>query len=160
MPSFDVVSKVNLNEISNAVDQANREVGTRFDFKDTGAIFELVKDQIVLTAQNEFQLKQMHDILSSKLVKRQVDVQSLDYQPPNIALHQAKQCAKIKQGIDQDTAKIIVKRIKEKKLKVQASIQGDQVRVTGKKKDDLQEVMGFLKSEEFELPLQYDNFRD
>jgi uncharacterized protein YajQ (UPF0234 family) len=159
MPSFDVVSKVNNHEVTNAVDQANREVSTRFDFKDSNAQFEFNKDKIILTAQTDFQLKQMNEILVNKLVKRQVDIQVLDYKEAEIK-NQAKQEIDIKQGIDSEIAKKIVKTIKDKKMKVQAAIQGEQVRVTGKKRDDLQEVITMLRQENFDLPLQFENFRD
>lgn len=160
MPSFDIVSKVDQHEIANAVDQSNREVGTRFDFKDSGATFELSEDTITLTAKNDFQLKQMADILTNKLSKRNVDIQSFDYKEPDISLHQAKQIVNIRQGIDAQIAKTITRFIKDSKAKVQASIQGDQVRITGKKRDDLQEVIAILRSEQFGLPLQFENFRD
>lgn len=160
MPSFDIVSKVELHEIRNAVDQANREVATRFDFKDSNANFELKDMNILLIAQNEFQLNQMKDILIAKLGKRQMDVRSFDFKDPEKSLHQAKQTVEIKQGINSDIAKKMVKLIKDKKFKVQAAIQGDQVRVIGKKRDDLQEVIGFLRKEDLSLPLQFENFRD
>lgn len=160
MPSFDIVSKVNMHEMTNAIDQANREVITRFDFKDSGAHFELTEEKIVLVAKTDFQLKQMNDILVNKLAKRQVDINSLEYKDPVITGNEAKQTINIKQGLEGETPKKIIKFIKDKKLKVQTSIQGDQVRVTGKKRDDLQEVIGFLRQEKFDLPLQFENFRD
>ncbi|HVV68422.1 MAG TPA: YajQ family cyclic di-GMP-binding protein [Gammaproteobacteria bacterium] len=160
MPSFDIVSKVDAHEIRNAVDQANREVGTRFDFKGTDARYELVEEKITLFAETDFQLKQMYEILIGKLAKRQVDILVLDPKDPEIRLHEARQQIDIRQGIAAETAKVIVKCIKDKKLKVQAAIQGDQVRVTGKKRDDLQEVIAVLKQEKFGLPLQFENFRD
>lgn len=160
MPSFDIVSEVDTHELTNAVDQANREVTNRFDFKGTNAKFELSNDVITLIAPSDFQLKQMMDILQGKMSKRQLDIRSLDPQEPNIALNEAKQEVKVKQGIDQETAKKIVKMIKDTKLKVQASIQGDQVRITGKKRDDLQDVISFLRESKLNLPLQYENFRD
>jgi uncharacterized protein YajQ (UPF0234 family) len=160
MPSFDIVSKVDLHEITNAVDQANREVSTRFDFKNTQSSFILSADKIDLTTETEFQLKQMQEVLNSKLAKRQVDIQFLKYKDAETNLHQARQEVEILQGIKQDAAKTIIKFIKDKKLKVQAMIQGEQVRVTGKKRDDLQEVMAALRGEDFKIPLQFDNFRD
>jgi uncharacterized protein YajQ (UPF0234 family) len=160
MPSFDIVSKVDLHEITNAVDQANREVATRFDFKNTQTSFTLSAEAINLSTETEFQLQQMQEILGSKLAKRNIDIQFLEYKDPETNLRQARQEAQILQGIKQDTAKTIIKYIKDKKLKVQASIQGDQVRVTGKKRDDLQEVMAALRGEDFKIPLQFDNFRD
>lgn len=160
MPSFDIVSKVNAHEIHNAVDQANREVSTRFDFKGTDAHLELAEEKITLVAETEFQLQQMNEILLNKLAKRQVDLAALQHKPPTTTLKLARQEIVIQQGIQQETAKSIIKSIKDKKLKVQAAIQGDQVRVTGKKRDDLQEVIQFLKQKTFDLPLQFENFRD
>jgi len=160
MPSFDVVSKVDVVELGNAVDLANREVDTRFDFKGTDAKFEFANDKITLTAPSDFQLKQMQDILQSKIAKRAVDVKAIAYQEPEITLNKATMIADVKQGIDQADAKKIVKLIKDAKLKIQASIQSDQVRVTGKKRDDLQSVIALLKDAKLALPLQYENFRD
>lgn len=160
MPSFDIVSKINLHEVKNAVDQANREVDTRFDFKDTNSHFDLKDDKLILIAPSDFHLKQMKDILTTKLSKREVDTRSFDYHEPTSSLKEARQEVDIKQGIDQETAKRLVKTIKNCKVKVQAVIQGDQVRVTGKKRDDLQEVIKLLRSESHELPLQFENFRD
>jgi cyclic-di-GMP-binding protein len=160
MPSFDIVSKVDHHEIMNAVDQANREVGTRFDFKGTNTRLELDKTKITLIAPADFQLKQVDEILRNKLAKRKIDVRSLDYKEPSIKLNEARQEVEIKQGVDSENAKKIVKLIKEANLKVQAAIQGDQVRVTGKKRDDLQAVMAFLRQSKLALPLQFENFRD
>ncbi len=160
MPSFDVVSKVDTTEVRNAIDQANREVDTRFDFKGTNAKFDLNGDDISLKAQEKFQIEQMKEILNTKLAKRGVDVASLSPKEINMNNNEARQVITVRQGIDQELAKKITKLIKEKKLKVQASIQGDQVRVTGKKRDDLQDVITFLKEQKLELPLQYENFRD
>lgn len=160
MPSFDIVSEVNLQEIRNAVDQASREVDTRFDFKGSNAKFEHNKETINLTAQNAFQLKQMLDILEVRLSKRGIAMGSLKIAEPETSLNQARQAITVLQGIDQELAKKIVKVIKESKLKVQAAIQGDQVRVTGKKRDDLQEAIAFIKAQNFTLPLQFTNFRE
>ena len=160
MPSFDIISEVNLHEAANAVDQANREVNTRFDFKGSGAKFELVESVITLTAESDFQLQQMMDILHIKLAKRDVDIASLKTDEPQIAGKQAKQTVTLVQGIDSTLAKKIVKLIKDKKLKVQAAIQGEKVRVTGKKRDDLQECIQALRETPLEQPLQFDNFRD
>ncbi len=160
MPSFDIVSKVDLVELGNAVDIANREVETRFDFKGTGAKFEFANDKITLTAPSDFQLKQMQDILQSKIAKRAVDIKAIVYQEPEVTLNKATLVADVKQGIDQTDAKKIVKIIKDSKLKVQASIQGDQVRINGKKRDDLQSVISLLKNAKLQLSLQYENFRD
>jgi hypothetical protein len=160
MPSFDVVSEVNLHEAANAVDQANREVGNRFDFKGSGAKYEQKEAVVTLVAQNDFQLKQMLDILQTKLAKRGVDVACLKVDEPQIAGKEARQVVTLRQGIDQPLAKKIVQLIKDSKMKVQASIQGEQVRVTGKKKDDLQEAIALLRKNKLDLPLQFTNFRD
>lgn len=160
MASFDIVSKIDNHELTNAVDQANREVTSRFDFKDTGAHFDLSKDKINLIAETDFQLKQMDDILRTKMAKRQIDIRVLHYLPPQINLNEARQVIEIKQGIDSDQAKQLVKLIKESQLKVQAAIQGDQVRVTGKKRDDLQSVIATLRQAKINIPLQFINFRD
>ncbi len=160
MPSFDIVSEVDLHEAANAVDQANREVSTRFDFKGSGARFELEGEQITLHAQNDFQLKQMLDILQMKLSKRGVDIACLDISEPQISGQAAHQTVILRQGIDKELAKKITKRIKDTKLKVQASIQGEKVRVTGKKRDDLQKVIQTLREAKLDLPLQFINFRD
>ncbi len=160
MPSFDVVSEVDLQEVRNAVDQANREVGTRFDFKGVDAKFEQTDAGILMRAEQEFHLGQMLDILRQKLAKRKVDVGSMDVKDPESSLNAARQQILIKQGIDAVTAKKMVKAIKGSKLKVQAQIQGEQVRVTGKKRDDLQQVIAMLKKEDYDLPLQFSNFRD
>lgn len=160
MPSFDVVSEVNLHEVNNAVDQASREVTTRFDFKGSDARFEIEEQTIRLSAQSEFQLQQMMDILQGKLAKRGVDILALDIQPPETVGKVARQCVKLKQGIESSLAKRLVKIIKDSKLKVQAAIQGDKVRVSGAKRDDLQSVIALLRKSEVEQPLQFENFRD
>ena len=160
MPSFDVVSEVDNHELTNAVDQANREIDNRFDFKGINAKFEQDANAITLKAPTDFQLKQMLDILENKLVKRSIDIKSMDIAEPEVALNEARQKITVKQGIDKDTAKKIVKTIKDAKLKVQAAIQGEKIRVTGKKRDDLQDTIAFLKEQSINLPLQYDNFRD
>lgn len=160
MPSFDVVSEVNHHELSNAVDQANREVTTRFDFKGSDSSFELAGNEITLNTQSEFQLQQMYDILCNKLVKRGVDIAALELGKPDIQLKTATQVITVREGIDTAEAKKMIKLIKDRKMKVQAAIQGDQLRVTGKKRDDLQEVIALLKAESFAMPLQFKNFRD
>ncbi len=160
MPSFDIVSNIDQHEITNAVDQANREVTTRFDFKDTNARLELNKDNITLIAPSDFQLKQVDEILRNKLAKRQVDIRSFNYKEMNISLNETKQVVEIKQGIDTENAKKITKLIKDSGLKVQASILGDQIRVTSKKRDDLQEVIAMLRAAKVAIPLQYVNFRE
>jgi len=160
MPSFDVVSEVDLQEVRNAVDQANREVGTRFDFKGANAKFEQAGAEITLRAEVEFQLQQMMDILEKKLVKRKVDIGSMDIKEPETTINAARQLITIRQGIDSDTCRKVVKAIKAAKLKVQTQVQGEQVRVTGKKRDDLQQVIALLKETDFDFPFQYINFRD
>ncbi|WP_455211502.1 YajQ family cyclic di-GMP-binding protein [Kaarinaea lacus] len=160
MPSFDVVSEIDMHELSNAVDQANREVGTRFDFKGSDSNFQLSDNEITLESGSEFQLSQMMDILHNKMVKRGLDIACLEANDPEITGKRARQKVIARQGIDKDLARKIVKLVKESKLKVQAAIQGEQVRVTGKKRDDLQQVISMLKDAKLELPLQYTNFRD
>ncbi|MCZ6710783.1 MAG: YajQ family cyclic di-GMP-binding protein [Gammaproteobacteria bacterium] len=160
MPSFDVVSEVDLQEVRNAVDQAARELGTRFDFKRVDSGFELVEARIQLFAEEEFQLGQMLDILRDKLNRRGVDVRVLDPGAVEASGKQKRQSFGLKQGIDRDTAKRLVKLIKDTKLKVQSQIQGEQIRVTGKKRDDLQTVMAGLKEADLDIPLSFDNFRD
>jgi cyclic-di-GMP-binding protein len=160
MPSFDVVSELDGHEVANAVDQANREVDTRFDFKGSGAKFELSEFVVSLEAEADFQLKQMSDILTQKLAKRGIDVACMKPEEPEIALNKARQKVILTHGIDSDLARKIVKLIKEAKLKVQSQVQGDQVRVTGKKRDDLQEAIALLRKAELGLPLQFTNFRD
>ena len=160
MPSFDVVSEVDSHELSNAVDQANREVGIRFDFKGTDAKFEHDGNIITLHAQADFQLQQMMDILETKLTKRGIDIACLEKGEPEIVLSHARQKVTVREGLDTPLAKKLVKTIKDSKLKVQAQIQGDKVRVSGKKRDDLQQVMSLLKDANIDLPLQYNNLRD
>lgn len=160
MPSFDVVSEVDIQEVRNAVDQAVRELGTRFDFKGVDAGFELNDERIQLYAQEEFQLGQMLDILRDKFTRRGVDVRVLDPGDVEAAGKQKRQSFGLKQGIDRDAAKKIVKLVKDAKLKVQSQIQGDQVRVTGKKRDDLQQTMALLREADLDMPLEFNNFRD
>jgi hypothetical protein len=160
MPSFDVISEVDKHELTNALDQANRELASRFDFKGTDAKFEL--DQFVITqsAPSEFQLEQMLDILRGRLTSRKIDIRALDVADPDTNLGGARQKITVKQGIEQAVAKKLVASLKEAKLKVEAQINGDKLRVTGKKRDDLQLAMAVLRKAEVELPLQFDNFRD
>ena len=161
MPSFDIVSEIDKHELRNAVDQANREVQTRFDFRGSNAKYDLNELQITMSATSDFQLKQMLDILIEKSAKRGIDVNAIETGTPETALNSAKQGVTIKHGIDTDSARKIVKLIKNAKMKVQAAIQGEQVRVTGKKRDDLQQVIALLKkTEDLGLPLQFNNFRD
>lgn len=160
MPSFDVVSDFDAHEARNGVDQANREVTTRFDFKGTGSKYELDDSVIELTTQSDFQLKQMMDILHQKLAKRGIDIGCLDEQEPEFSGSEARQKVIMRRGIDTDRARKLVKQIKAAKLKVQSAIQGDKLRVSGKKRDDLQSVIALLKESDIGLPLQYENFRD
>jgi cyclic-di-GMP-binding protein len=160
MPSFDVVSEVDRHELTNAVDQANRELGTRFDFKGVDARFELEDEVISQSAPSEFQLKQMDDILRARLIARGIDVRCLEFGEVETNLAGARQKVTVKQGIEQKLAKKVVAAIKEAKLKVESQINGDKLRISGKKRDDLQAVMALLKAGEFEQPLQFDNFRD
>lgn len=160
MPSFDIVSELDLQEVRNAVDQANREIATRFDFKGVKASFALTDATILMTGEQEFHLQQMMDILRQKLVKRKVDLACLDPGDPVAGLSAARQEIALKQGIDSDTAKRMTKAIKGGKLKVQAQIQGEQVRVSGKKRDDLQDAIALLRGEDWGLPIQFTNFRD
>jgi hypothetical protein len=160
MPSFDVVSEVDKHELANAVDQANREVNTRFDFKGSDAKFELNGSELILLADGNFQLKQMMDILRNKMIKRGIDSGCLDISEPESSNLKVKQKITVREGLDKEAAKKITKLIKNAKLKVQAAIQDQQVRVTGKKRDDLQAVMAMLKEQSLDLPLQYTNFRD
>jgi hypothetical protein len=160
MPSFDVVSEIDSHELTNAVDQASRELSQRFDFKNTGAAFELEETTVTMKAPSEFQLNQMLEILKLKVAKRGIDVVCLDVQDPIVNLAVAKQLVILKHGIDQETGKKVARLLKDAKLKVQAQIQGEKVRVTGKKRDDLQEVIAKCKAEDFGIPLQFTNFRD
>ncbi|MEJ2669602.1 MAG: YajQ family cyclic di-GMP-binding protein [Gammaproteobacteria bacterium] len=160
MPSFDIVSEVDQHEMQNVVDQLKRELDNRFDFK--GVDFEVLyqTDVIDLSAPEAFQVNQMLDILRDKAVRRNIDTKSFDPQELDKNLAKAKLPVRIRQGISKEDAKDIVKRIKASKAKVQASIQGDQVRVTGKKRDDLQAVMALLREADLSMPIQFDNFRD
>lgn len=160
MPSFDVVSEVDIHELTNAVDQANRELSTRFDFKGVDAKFVLEDSVIKQTAPSDFQLEQMTVILRQRLTARKIDASCLDFGDIQTNLAGARQDVTVKQGIEQKVAKKIAATIKEAKIKVESQINGDKLRVTGKKRDDLQEVMALLKKETFEVPLQFDNFRD
>jgi len=160
MPSFDVVSEVDSHELANAVDQANREVSQRFDFKDTGANYELADHLITLHAQVDFQLRQMLDVLKLRLTKRGIDIVCLEPGEPEIALNAATQQLVLRHGIDADSGRKLQRLIKDSKLKLQASIQGEQVRVTGKQRDDLQAAMALIRTAGLDRPLQFKNFRD
>jgi uncharacterized protein YajQ (UPF0234 family) len=160
MPSFDAVSELNAHEVSNAVDQANRELTQRFDFKDTGARFELKEFTVTMHAQVDFQLKQMLEILKVRLAKRGVDLVCLEVKDPLTNLAAARQDVVLRHGIDQENGKKIARLLKDSKLKVQGSVQGDKVRVTGKQRDELQSAMALLRGAKLEVPLQFNNFRD
>ena len=160
MPSFDIVTETEQEEIRNAAENASRELTSRFDFKGVEASFEYAKDQIKLIAEADFQLDQMVTILRGQMAKRNVDPRSIKLSDTEHSGKTFRKTATFIQGIDTPTAKKIVKLIKDSKLKVQASIQGEQVRVTGKKRDDLQAVMQLLRGSELELPFQFNNFRD
>jgi uncharacterized protein YajQ (UPF0234 family) len=160
MPSFDVVSEIELHEVRNAVDQARRELETRFDFRGVEANFELEEAVITMTSEAEFQVKQMYDILRLKLTKRGVDISCIELKDPEINLARCKQVVILRQGIDAEAAKKIQRAVKDSKIKVQAAIQGDKLRVTGKSRDDLQATIAMLRAAKLELPLQFNNFRD
>jgi uncharacterized protein YajQ (UPF0234 family) len=160
MPSFDVVSEVDLHQLTNAVDQAGRIVANRFDFKGVEASFEREERTVVITAEAEFQVTQMEDMLRSALIKCDIDPGAMDCGEIVTTGKQVKQTVVLRHGLDSAQCKAIVKQIKEAKMKVQAQIQGDQVRVTGKKRDDLQSAMALLRKAEIGVPLQFTNFRD
>jgi uncharacterized protein YajQ (UPF0234 family) len=160
MPSFDVVSELDMHELNNAVSQANKEVETRFDFKGSGSKFELKELQIVLDADVDFQLTQMLDILQNKMIKRSIDTVCMKAEDPVESGKRVSQVVNLQQGISSELAKKMVKFVKGSKMKVQIAIQGEKLRVTGKKRDDLQEVIAVLKAENWEIPLQFENFRD
>ena len=160
MPSFDIVSEVDTHELTNAVDQANRELGNRFDFKGVDAKFEREENVITQSAPSDFQLKQMEDILRARLIARQIDVKCLEFGSIESNLAGARQKITVKQGIERDLAKKIQSTMKDAKLKVDSQINGDKLRVNGKKRDDLQAAIALLRSTEFDLPLQFENFRD
>ena len=161
MPSFDVVSEIDKPELTNSLHQANKELSTRFDFKGTDARVELKDTTLTIFADNDFQIRQAADVLCEKLAKRGVDLTCLHYREiEEVGADKARQIIDLKEGIDSDLGRKLVKQIKDKKLKVQTAIQGDQLRVTGKKRDDLQSVMAFLREADVGIPLQFNNFRD
>jgi uncharacterized protein YajQ (UPF0234 family) len=160
MPSFDIVSEVDAHELTNAVDQANRELSTRFDFKGVEASFELDDAVVSLSAPSEFQLQQMTDILRARMAARKIDTRCLEFGDIDTNLAGARQKITVKQGIEREQAKKISTALKDAKLKVDSQINGDKLRVTGKKRDDLQAAMALLRDKEFAVPLQFDNFRD
>lgn len=158
--SFDIVSETDLQEVSNAIQQAQKEMAQRFDFKGSKSSIELTKDELILTSDDEGKLRSVKDIVESKLVKRKVSLKALDYgKLEDATMGTVRQKAKIVQGIETEKAKAIVKAIKEAKIKVQASIQSDQVRVTGRSKDDLQKAMSIVREGDFGIPLQFTNYR-
>jgi len=160
MPSFDIVSEIDMHEVTNAVDQASRELGNRWDFKNVEANIELDDNGITISAEQEFQLEQLMDMLRMAFAKRNIDARALSEDGESKSGKLVKQHLLLKQGIETDMAKKIVKMIKDGKLKVQASIEGDKVRVKGKKRDDLQTAIALLKEVELDIPLQFNNFRD
>lgn len=161
MPSFDIVSEVDMHEVNNAVDQSNREVGTRFDFKGVDANFKVTdSSDVMVSAEVDFQVKQMLDILKGKLTKRGVDIKALQEGDIEASGQKVSMLVKIQQGIESELARKIVKMVKQTKIKVQTAIQGEKLRVTGKKRDDLQEVIALLKDSNLDIPLQFNNFRD
>lgn len=161
MPSFDVVSEANMVEVRNAVEQTNKEIGTRFDFRGSDARVEQKEHELTVFADSDFQLGQVKDVLTNKMTKRKVDIRFMDEgKIEKIGGDKVKQVVTIKNGIQSDSAKKIVKLVKDSKMKVQASIQGDAVRVAGAKRDDLQATMAMLRKEVSDLPLEFNNFRD
>lgn len=160
MPSFDVVSNINTHELANAVDQARRELGKRYDLRDTNARFELQDLVITQYAQNEYQLNQTLEILRLRLAARGIDTRCLDPGAVEVNLAEARRALTLKQGIEQPIAKRLIAALKEAKLKVDAQINGDKLRVSGKKRDDLQTAIAILRKCEIDLPLQFENFRD
>ncbi|MGE4072433.1 MAG: YajQ family cyclic di-GMP-binding protein [Lysobacterales bacterium] len=160
MPSFDVVSELDKHEVRNAIDQANRELGNRFDFRGTGCVFELDEFVVTLKAQGEFQLKQMLEILKPRLVARGIDIRCMEVADPESNLAAARQKVTLKQGVDQKNAKDIIRQLKDARIKVEAQINGEKLRVSGKKRDDLQAAIALLRGLELDLPLQFENFRD
>ncbi len=160
MPSFDIVSEVDSHELTNAVDQANRELGNRFDFKGVDARFVLEDGVITQSAPSDFQLQQMTDILRARLIARGIDVRCLEFGDVETNVAGARQKITVKQGIERELARKIQATLKEAKLKVDSQINGDKLRVNGKKRDDLQAAIALLRGQEFELPLQFENFRD
>jgi uncharacterized protein YajQ (UPF0234 family) len=160
MPSFDVVSEVDLHQLTNAVDQASRIVDNRFDFKGVDASFERDDRSVVMRAEAEFQVNQMEDMLRSALIKCDIDPGAMDCGDMQTTGKVVRQTVVLRHGLDSAQCRAIIKHIKEAKMKVQTQVQDDQVRVTGKKRDDLQQVMAALKKEDFDAPLQFTNFRD
>jgi len=160
MPSFDIVSEIDMAEVKNAIDNANRELETRFDFRGVQASFSLAKDVAKLSAEHDSQLRQLVDMLRVHLIKRGIDARAMDLESPSHSGKTWSQTVKFKEGVDQPTSKKLIKLIKDNKMKVQVAVQGEQLRVTGKKRDDLQEVMALIKGTDLEQGFQFNNFRD
>jgi len=160
MPSFDIVSEIDMAEVQNAVDNANRELETRFDFRGVKASFSISKDVAKLSAEHDSQLRQLGDMLRTNLIKRGIDARAMDQQTPSNSGKTWTQVVQFKEGVDQPTSKKLIKMIKDHKIKVQVAVQGEQLRVTGKKRDDLQAVMALVKGAELEQAFQFNNFRD
>lgn len=160
MPSFDIVSEIDEHEVTNAVDQANREVGTRFDFKGTDSRYEQKELVLTMTAQSEFQLKQMLDIITLRLTKRGIDVKCMKLDPVVVSGQKATQVITLRAGIDSELGKKVQRIVKDSKIKVQAALQDKQVRVTGKSRDDLQSIMALIRGSKLDMPMQFTNFRD
>ena len=160
MPSFDVKSEIDKHELTNAVDQANRVLKNRYDFKEANAEFKLNDDSIILTAKEDFHVKQMLPVLSEAIAKRNIDIRVLKPENIEVANNAARQTVTLQEGIDRDLAKSITTLIKKSKLKVQSAIQGENIRITGKKRDDLQDAIQHIKDQKYAIPLQFDNFRD
>ncbi|MCG6201326.1 YajQ family cyclic di-GMP-binding protein [Psychromonas antarctica] len=160
MPSFDIVSEIDMAEVKNAIDNANRELDTRFDFRGVKASFSFVKDAAKLSAEHDSQLRQLADMLRNHLIKRGIDARAMDLDAPSNSGKTWTQSVKFKEGVDQPTSKKLIKLIKDNKMKVQVAVQGEQLRVTGKKRDDLQAVMALIKGTDLEQGFQFNNFRD
>lgn len=160
MPSFDIVSELKMHEVTNAVDQASREIQNRFDLRGTRCRFQLEKNIVTVYGDSDFHIKQLSEILEQKLVKRGIDITCIERGKVESNVAEARQALTLRQGLNADQSRELVRMIKDSKLKVQAAIQGEKVRVTGKKKDDLQDVIAMLRGAKFEMPLQYDNFRE
>jgi cyclic-di-GMP-binding protein len=160
MPSFDIISELDQHEVKNAIDQVSKEISTRFDFKGTESSVELTDEKVIMTSESTFQLQQIFSVVCAKLSRRGIDIACMEVGDAKGSGKLMHQEITLKQGIESVLAKKIVKLIKDKKLKVQAAINGDKVRVTGKNRDDLQEVIQMLRNEKLEQPLQFDNFRD
>ena len=160
MPAFDIRSEIDRHELTNVVDQANRVLKNRFDFKDAGAEFKLNEESILLTAKEDFHIKQMSSVLQEAITKRKMDIRILKPGKIEIANNTARQIIDLQEGIDRELAKNITTLIKKSKLKTQASIQGESVRISGKKRDELQDTIQLIKDQKYNIPLQFDNFRD